>query len=117
MTAHGWLQEDAAPLQVIQEILDRSLIPADSIAYQEAAGVVIGDAIIAQEGYRWLTVGVDGGFEPAVCHFEKSVFISPLSAVIKRFARGEARFDVSFFVRESIRICRENPRQSRKREA
>ncbi|HEX4303239.1 MAG TPA: DUF3806 domain-containing protein [Rhizomicrobium sp.] len=108
MVANGWLRGGARPLKIVQEILERDLIPADSIGYQEVVGVAIGDQIVEMENYRWLTVTVDGQAEPAVCHPVKSVFISPLSAVIKRFARGERQFDASHFVYESIRIAREN---------
>jgi len=93
-------------LSAAQILLDQKIIPRDLIAYQEAIGVIMGDEIVAREGYRWLTVEVDGNLEPSVCHPQLSIFVSPLSAVVKRFARGEVVFDVEHFVTETAGILR-----------
>ena len=101
-----WRGRRLPALKAAQELLDRKLIPRDLTAYQEAIGVVIGDEIVVREGYRWLTVEYDEVLGPSVCHPQRSIFASPLSAVVKRFARGETVFDLEHFVTETARICR-----------
>jgi hypothetical protein len=92
-------------IEATQVLLNENLIPSDLIAYQEAVGVVIGDDIVSRAGFRWLSVEFDGVLEPSVCHPEKSLFVSPLSAVVKRFRRGETKFDAGHFITEAIRAC------------
>ena len=92
-------------IKTAQVLLDENLIPTDLIAYQESIGVIIGDEIVSRTGFRWLSVEFDGVLEPSVCHPEKSVFVSPVSAVIKRFRRRETKFDIEHFLTESIQIC------------
>src|ERR1700744_3583852 len=70
-------------IETAQVLLERRIIPVELIGYQEAIGVVIGDNIVSRAGFRWLTVQSGDISEPSICHPEKSVFVSPMSAVVK----------------------------------
>jgi hypothetical protein len=107
MVNFGWVKKAISPARLAQEIIDREIVPLDAVPYQEAIGVLIGDEIVAREGFVWLTVEDEYGRDPVTCHPIKSASVDPISAVVKRFERGEHQFDVEDFISEAVRICRE----------
>lgn len=106
MVAHGDASAEMASLDFAQLLLDVGLIPLDAVAYQEAIGVVIGDALV-ERGFIWRSVTDQWGDMPAICHPAKKAVANPMSSVVKRFDRGEIVFDVRHFVDETARIIEE----------
>lgn len=90
-----------------QRLLDERAVANDAVEDQEALGVLIGDELVRLGGYEWVTVDDGYGSEPAVAHPNRMVVVSPLSAVVNRFAEGDTPFAIQAFIQEALSVVKD----------
>lgn len=94
----GVIEEAMPTIEVLQVILNLGLIPRENVDFQQAFGIAIGDIIVDEQNFFWVMNESDMGTMPVVMHAERTAFISPVSAMTKRFFQGNTRFDVREFI-------------------
>ena len=95
--------EEAMPIdEVLQVILNLELVSNENIDFQQAIGVAIGDIIIEEQGFFWVMAVSENATVPVVMHPSQTAYITPVTAVTKRFFQGDYRFNVREFIDTSV---------------
>lgn len=80
-------------LRVIQELLDQRAVPSDEIFQLQALGVVLGDVMERQLGFKWVIVEDDLGRSRALRFEDTDTLVFPITMISKRVER-DVRFTV-----------------------
>ena len=84
------LTGELADLDTLQRLLDDGVYAADKTYELQSLGLCLGEVMVKQLGFDWITVEDEYGQDPAIRFGETSIIVFPLTMVSKRVERGEA---------------------------
>jgi hypothetical protein len=82
-------QTSAGKLGVIRAVLDGKLFRNDQTFELQGLGIILGDALAAELGLKWMTVDDEHGTSPCLVLEGTSIVLFPQTMISKRIERGE----------------------------
>jgi hypothetical protein len=89
-------------LDTLQRLLDDGVYAADKTYELQSLGLCLGEVMLKQLGFHWITVEDEYGQDPAIQYRETSIIVFPLTMVSKRVERGEA-VDVRYLYEQTVK--------------
>jgi len=83
------LTGELSDLDALQRVIDEQVFPADKTNELQSMGLCLGEVMVKQLGFHWITVEDEYGQDPAIQFGETSIIVFPLTMISKRVERGE----------------------------
>jgi hypothetical protein len=83
-------QTAAEKLGLLRALLEARAFRPDQTSELQSMGVVLGDALVQELGFRWIVLEDEYGRNPAVAVPGMSVLLFPLTMISKRVEEGKA---------------------------
>jgi len=98
---------DPDDLRILQALLDQGVLDPDQVYELQALGVVLGDVMAAQLGFRWVVVQDEIGRSRALRFDDTDTLVFPVTMISKR-VEGDVRFAVSELYAKAEAIAARN---------
>ena len=77
-------------LDLLQRLLDDRVLHKTELVQLQSLGLVLGNVLVEELGFRWVMVEDEYGRDPALQLWGTSMVAFPLTMISKRVERGEA---------------------------
>jgi len=86
---HGKYLTAAGKLGTLRALLQAKVFSAKQTYELQSMGVVLGDVLVQDMGFKWVIVEDPLGRDPALQYKDSKVLVFPLTMISKRVERGE----------------------------
>lgn len=92
----------SSDLDLLQRLVDDGVLKKDDTYHLQSLGLVLGQVLVNESGFHWVTVEDKFGRDPAIKFGTTSVLVFPLTMISKRVERGD-RPDIHQLVKSLLR--------------